>query len=407
MTGKNTFLFEIWKFKVQKTFLGVGNKLETRCCEGKCKKSSNYILILFVVSYFCKKNNMHSFLKLIIKEVKRETKDAVSILFNVPTELKSNYSFVAGQYINLKLTLDNQEIRRAYSICSAPESDELRIAVKAVKNGAFSQFANSKLKAGDALEVASPEGKFTFEPEIDRQKNYIAFVAGSGITPIISILKSVLKSEPKSSFVLVYGNKTPEETIFHQELHDLQLQYVGRLFVHYVYSQAKVDGELFGRIEKSTVNFVLNNKHAALAFDKFYLCGPEAMINLVSDVLKEKNVKETAIKFELFTTSSSEKAVSVDGSGHSKITIMVDGDETSFEMSQKQTILDAALKQGIDAPYSCQGGICSSCLCRITKGTAEMKKNSILTDGEIAEGLVLSCQAVPTSSEIYVDYDDV
>jgi ring-1,2-phenylacetyl-CoA epoxidase subunit PaaE len=350
---------------------------------------------------------MHSFLKLIIKEVKCETKDAVSILFNVPTELKSNYSFIAGQYINLKLTLDNQEIRRAYSICSAPESDELRIAVKAVKNGAFSQFANSKLKAGDVLEVASPEGKFTFEPEIDRQKNYIAFVAGSGITPVLSILKSVLKSEPKSSFVLVYGNKTPEETIFHQELHDLQLQYVGRLFVHYVYSQAKVDGELFGRIEKSTVNFILNNKHAALAFDKFYLCGPEAMINTVSDVLKEKNVKETAIKFELFTTSSTEKTVSVDGSGHTKVTVMVDGDETSFEMSQKQTILEAALKQGIDAPYSCQGGICSSCLCRITKGTAEMKKNSILTDGEIAEGLVLSCQAVPTSSEIYVDYDDV
>ena len=177
---------------------------------------------------------MPSFLKLIIKEVKRETKDAVSILFNVPEELKPNYTFIAGQYINLRLTLDNQEIRRAYSLCSAPESGELRIAVKAVKNGAFSQFANTKLKAGDALEVGKPEGKFTFEPQADRQKNYVAFVAGSGITPVLSILKSVLKSEPKSSFVLVYGNKSPEETIFHQELHDLQLQYVSRLFVHYV-----------------------------------------------------------------------------------------------------------------------------------------------------------------------------
>ncbi|HRL72483.1 MAG TPA: ferredoxin--NADP reductase [Flavobacterium sp.] len=350
---------------------------------------------------------MSSFLKLIIKEVKRETKDAVSILFNVPEELKADYTFVAGQYINLKLTLDGTEIRRAYSICSSPESGELRIAVKAVKDGAFSQFANTKLKAGDAIEVGKPEGKFTFEPQADRQKNYAAFAAGSGITPIMSILKSVLKNEPKSSFVLVYGNKTPEETIFHQELHDLQLQYVGRLFVHYVFSQAKVENALFGRIEKSSVNFVLNNKHKELAFDKYYLCGPEEMITIVSGVLKEHNVKETAIKFELFTTSCKENKIEQSLEGHTTITIMVDDEETTFEMSQKQTVLDAALKKGIDAPYSCQGGICSSCLARVTSGTAEMTKNSILTDKEIASGLILTCQAHPTSERIYIDYDDV
>ena len=350
---------------------------------------------------------MSSFLKLIIKEVKRETKDAVSILFNVPEELKADYTFVAGQYINLKLTLDGTEIRRAYSICSSPESGELRIAVKAVKDGAFSQFANTKLNAGDAIEVGKPEGKFTFEPQADRQKNYAAFAAGSGITPIMSILKSVLKNEPKSSFVLVYGNKTPEETIFHQELHDLQLQYVGRLFVHYVFSQAKVENALFGRIEKSSVNFVLNNKHKELAFDKYYLCGPEEMITIVSGVLKEHNVKETAIKFELFTTSCKENKIEQSLEGHTTITIMVDDEETTFEMSQKQTVLDAALKKGIDAPYSCQGGICSSCLARVTSGTAEMTKNSILTDKEIASGLILTCQAHPTSERIYIDYDDV
>ncbi|MDN3675381.1 ferredoxin--NADP reductase [Flavobacterium branchiarum] len=350
---------------------------------------------------------MPSFLKLIIKEVKRETASAVSILFNVPEELKSNYTFVAGQYINLRLTLDNKELRRAYSICSSPESGELRIAVKAVKNGVFSQFATTKLKAGDVLEVGKPEGKFTFEPDPERQKNYAAFVAGSGITPVLSILKSVLKSEPKSSFVLVYGNKTPEDTIFYQELHDLQLQYVGRLFVHYVFSQAKVENALFGRIDKSAVNYVLNNKHKELQFDKFYLCGPEEMINTVSDILKEKNVKESAIKFELFTSSTQENKIDTSLEGHSKITVLVDDEEVSFEMSQKQTILDAALKQGIDAPYSCQGGICSSCLARVTSGSAEMKKNSILTDKEIADGLILTCQAHPTSESIYVDYDDV
>ena len=350
---------------------------------------------------------MSSFLKLIIKEVRRETATAVSILFNVPQELKANYKFIAGQYVNLKITLDNQEIRRAYSICSAPESNELRIAVKAVKDGAFSQFANSKLKAGDAIEVAQPEGKFTFSPDGNSLKNYVAFAAGSGITPVISIIKSVLKSEPKSTFVLVYGNKTPQETIFHEELHNLQLDHVGRFFVHYIYSQVQVENELFGRIDKSTVNYVMNNKHKTLDFDKFYLCGPEVMINLVSDVLKEKNIPDSKVKFELFETSTHENIISESLEGHSKITIVVDDEETTFEMSQKQTILEAALKHGIDAPYSCQGGICSSCLARITEGTAEMKKNSILTDSEIAEGLVLTCQAHPTSSKIHVDYDDV
>jgi ring-1,2-phenylacetyl-CoA epoxidase subunit PaaE len=312
------------------------------------------------------------------------------------------------QYVNLKLTLDGEEIRRAYSICSSPNSGELRIAIKSVKSGNFSKFANENLKAGDILEVSQPEGRFTFEPNNEKQKNYAAFAAGSGITPVISILKSVLESEPKSTFVLVYGNKTPEETIFHNELHELQLKYTGRFFVHYVYSQVKKGDEIFGRIDKSAVNYVLNNKHKEKEFDKFYLCGPEEMINLVTNVLKEHNIADKNIKFELFSTSTANENTAAEShSGHTKITVMVDDEETIFEMSQKQTVLEAALKQGIDAPYSCQGGICCSCLARITSGSAEMKKNSILTDGEIAEGLILTCQAHPTSAEIYVDYDDV
>ena len=351
---------------------------------------------------------MSSFYKLQIKEVKHETVNAISVAFNIPTELKSVYQFTAGQYVNLKLTLDGKEIRRAYSICSSPNSGELRIAIKSVKDGHFSKFANENLKVGDILEVGQPEGKFTFEPSSERLKNYAGFVAGSGITPVMSILKSVLESEPKSSFILVYGNKNAEETIFQNELHELQLKYVGRFFVHYVFSQAKSDGALFGRIDKSIVNFVLNNKHKEKEFDKFYLCGPEEMINLVTNTLKEHHVAEKNIKFELFSTSTANENASAEShTGHTKITVMVDDEETTFEMSQKQTLLEAALKQGIDAPYSCQGGICSSCLARITNGSAEMAKNSILTDGEIAEGLILTCQAHPTSPEIYIDYDDV
>ena len=350
---------------------------------------------------------MSTFYKLNIKEVTQETSTAISVAFTIPTELKSAYQFIAGQYVNLKLTLDGEEIRRAYSICSSPNNDELRIAIKSVKNGHFSKFANQNLKVGDILEVGQPEGRFTFEPNADKQKNYAAFAAGSGITPIMSIIQSVLESEPKSSFVLVYGNKTPEETIFHKQLHELHLKYVARFFVHYVYSQAKVEGELFGRIEKSSVNFVLNNKHKEKEFDKFYLCGPEEMINLVTSVLKEHNIADKDINFELFSTTAAENSPAISADGHSKITIMVDDEETTFEMSKKQTVLEAALKQGIDAPYSCQGGICSSCLAKVTSGTAVMAKNSILTDGEIASGLILTCQAHPTSAELYVDYDDV
>ena len=350
---------------------------------------------------------MSSFYKLSIKEIIKETADAVSILFNVPEELQSHYTFVAGQYVNLKVTLDGQEIRRAYSICSAPKSGKLRIAVKSIKTGFFSKFANEKLAVGNVIEVGTPEGKFTFEPKTDRQKNYAAFVAGSGITPVFSILKTVLEEEPNSTFVLVYGNKSEKDTIFHNQLHDLQLQYVGRLFVQYVYSQSTADNALLGRIDHTTVNFILKNKHAEMEFSKFYLCGPEEMINLVSNTLKENNISDSAIKFELFSTSSNDKEATSGADGHTKISILVDSEETTFEMSQQQTLLEAALKQGIDVPYSCQGGICSSCICRITEGAAEMKKNQILNESEVAEGLTLACQAYPTTTTIKIDFDDV
>lgn len=358
----------------------------------------------FCIKYYIRMSTFHS---LTIKDIKRETPQAVSIAFDIPEALKQDYAFTAGQYINLKTTYEDQEIRKAYSICSAPGSNELRVAIKAVKQGGFSTFANEKLAVGDKMEVGIPEGKFTFEPKPDRQRNYAAFAAGSGITPVMAIIQSVLQSEPESTFVLVYGNKTPQDTIFHDLLHDLQQKYVGRFFVHFVYSQARAEDSLFGRIERSTVNFVLKNKHKEKEFAKFYLCGPEEMIMTVNEVLKENNIPEKNIKFELFSTPIAEKKITENIDGQTKITVLVDDDETSFIMSQQMTILDAALKQGVDAPYSCQGGICSSCMARIKNGTAVMKKNAILTDGEIAEGLILTCQAHPTSADIYVDFDDV
>lgn len=347
------------------------------------------------------------FYKLVIKDIKRETPQAVSVAFQVPAELQHNYQYIAGQYVTIKLNLDGKEVRRAYSLCSSPKSGEWRIAIKAVNQGTFSTFANTNLAVGDVLEVSLPEGKFNFEPKLDHQRNYSGFAAGSGITPIISIAKSVLEEEPNSTFVLVYGNKSVQETIFHDELIQLQKKFLGRFFVHFVYSQETISGEFSGRIDKNTVVSILKQKHSDKEFDKFYLCGPEAMINEVSKSLKENGILEKKIKFELFGTSPSENIETNNTNGHSQITVIVDSDETTFEMSQKQTILEAAIKQGLDVPYSCQGGICSSCICRITEGSANLLKNQILSDDEIAEGLTLACQAVPTSTTITINFDEL
>ncbi|KOS07109.1 flavodoxin reductase [Flavobacterium akiainvivens] len=350
---------------------------------------------------------MSSFYPLIIKDIRKETPHAVSIAFAIPESLSQQYTFLAGQYINIKTQFEGKEVRKAYSICSAPGSGELRVAIKAVKHGGFSVFANEQLKPGDTMEVGIPEGKFTFEPKPDRQRNYAAFAAGSGITPILSIILSVLESEPESTFVLTYGNKTPEETIFHDFLKELEEQYLGRFFVQFVFSKAHAEEAIFGRIERSTVNFIIKNKHKEKEFAKFYLCGPEEMIHMVNGVLRESNVAEKDIKFELFSTPIAEKKIEASLEGQTKVTVLVDEEEVTFMMPKDMTILDAALKQGVDAPYSCQGGICSSCMARISNGSAQMKKNAILTDGEIAEGLILTCQAHPTSGELYVDFDDV
>lgn len=349
---------------------------------------------------------MSAYHSLKVADVRRETADAVSIAFEVPSALTANFKFDAGQYITIKYTNQGEEIRRSYSICSSPNSSELRVAVKAIPNGIFSQYATQTLKAGDFLEISEPEGNFTFTPHANETRNYAAFAAGSGITPILSIVYSVLESEPNATFVLVYGNKTPNDAIFNEELLRLQKEFTGRFFLHSVYSKANVEHAIFGRIDASTINFVLKNKYNHLEFNKYYLCGPEEMINTVSAVLKSHNVKEKDIRFELFLSTAPAATVNT-GEGNTKITVLVDDEETTFEMPKKMSLLEASLKQGVDAPYSCQGGICSSCICRVTVGSAVMKKNQILTESEIAQGLILSCQAYPTSDEIYIDFDDV
>ena len=351
---------------------------------------------------------MSSFHKLSIKNIKRETSKAISISFNVPENLKDTFTFKAGQYITLKTILDGHEIRRDYSLCSSPKSGELKVAVKEVKDGTFSAYANNQLKVGDTLEVAPPKGRFVFEPNDSKTKNIAAFTAGSGITPVLSIVKCALEEEVYSKVILVYGNKTTKDTMFLNELLELQHKYKDRFSIQFVFSQKDEDNAIFGRIEKSTVNYVMKNEHKHIEVDAFYLCGPEAMIHTVKDVLTEHEIDETRVHFELFKAA---KPAEIEddsiSTGNTNITVIVDDEETSFEMSQKQTILEAALDEDLDAPYSCQGGICSSCLARIKEGGATMRQNNILTDSEVAEGLILTCQAHPTTPKIVIDFDDV
>ena len=351
---------------------------------------------------------MSQFHKLTVKEIKKETNNAVTIAFEVPNNLKDTFLFKAGQYITLKTNLNGNEIRRDYSLCVPPKSNELKVAVKEVEGGTFSSYANNQLKAGDVLEVAPPKGRFIFEPDATKTKTIAAFAAGSGITPILSIITCALAEDTNSNVVLVYGNKTTKDTMFLNELLELQHQYSNRLTIKFVFSQANEPNALFGRIEKSTVNLIVENEYKHTTIDAFYLCGPEAMIHLIKDVLTEHDIAEKHIHYELFKAATP----SVDDSNtrsndSTKITVIVDDEETSFEMSQKNTILEASLDEDLDVPYSCQGGICSSCIARLKEGNATMRQNNILTDSEIAEGLILTCQAHPTTNNIVVDYDDV
>jgi len=349
---------------------------------------------------------MPQFHTLAIKEIIKETSSAVSILFEIPNDLKKTYSFTAGQYVTISTKVNGEELRRAYSICSSEKSGDLRIAIKAIENGLFSNYAYTTLKTGDTIEVAPPEGNFLLKTDSTQLKNYLGFAAGSGITPLLSMIKTVLEDEPKSTFTLIYGNKSAESTIFKNELDGLAKKFIARFNIKYAFTQEKKEGTISGRINKEATHYIVRTKFNHLNFDKVFLCGPEEMIDIVSTTLKEDGFHKEDINYELFVSSADTKDIS-SADGISEITVLVDDEETTFTMDQKDTILAASLRHNIDAPYSCQGGVCSSCMCKVTEGHAIMSSNSILTDSEIEEGLVLACQAHPTTAKIAVDFDDV
>lgn len=346
---------------------------------------------------------MSEFHTLTVSDIKRETPNAVTIQFEIPTHLKTTFNFQAGQYITIKHFQNGTEVRRAYSISSSPNSEVLRVGVKKVEKGVFSTFANEELKIGDTLEIMPPTGKFLLEPNL---RNYVAFASGSGITPVLSLIKSTLEDTQKSSFLLIYGNRTKEDTMFYDEIIELTEAYPDRFSVEFVFSRKEEPNSRFGRIDQSIVNLFLKNKYKDTSYESYYLCGPEEMMDTVSATLKHNGINAKQIHHELFSTA--EKGLLVEShDGNTQITVVLDDEEENFVMPQKKSVLEAALDEGLDPPYSCQGGICSTCIARIKEGKAEMRKNQILTDSEIAEGLVLTCQAHPTTAKIVIDYDDV
>ena len=348
---------------------------------------------------------MANFHALSIRHIERNTPDSVVISFDIPNSLTTAFHFNAGQYISLEATIEGVKVRRSYSICTAPHEKTLAVGIKKISQGVFSSYANAVLKEGDTLLVSEPEGRFDYVPK-KTPETISAFAAGSGITPIMAILKTVLNAHPENRFHLVYANKTPERTMFYETLQRLKEMYADRLSVLSVFSQSHEEGALFGRIDQSVVHYFLSQNGTS---DAYYLCGPEEMIQNVSDCLQNKGIPSEAILYELFYAK--EKDDSNSSVAKSKdcveLTVVCDGVTTSFEMQQDEIVLDAVLNQKIDAPYSCQGGVCSSCIAKVTKGTAEMEKNEILTQSEVADGYILACQSRATTASVTVDFDEV
>tara|TARA_B100000965_G_C19512228_1_gene722463 strand:- start:49 stop:1086 length:1038 start_codon:yes stop_codon:yes gene_type:complete len=339
---------------------------------------------------------------LIISKITRNTPEAVLISFRVPETDKERFKFKAGQYLTLETNIDEKLVRRSYSICSSLD-EGLQVGVKEVPEGVFSTYANQTLRENDSIMVAPPDGRFQYESSKQAQ-TLSGFAAGSGITPIMSILKTALLDHPDNRFHLVYGNKTPKDTMFFDELKGLEKDFKGRLSIQWVFSRANVEGSLFGRVESSVAKNALT--HLGEAADKFYLCGPESMIETVSETLSKNGVEKKSILFELYSTSPKTEQIEGKSEGAS-LEIIYDEQTHKIDISEGKSVLDTALQNKLDVPYSCQGGVCSSCIARIKSGTAEMTTNQILTDEEIEEGLILTCQAHAASSHLVVDYDDV
>jgi len=355
---------------------------------------------------------MSKFYPLTVARVHNETRDTIAVTFDVPAELASSFSYQQGQHLTLRAQIGDEDVRRSYSICSAVQDGLLRVAIKRTQGGLFSSWANEHLKPGMTLEVMPPMGHFNVPLAADEARHYLAFAAGSGITPILSIIKTTLLHEPHSHFTLFYGNRASSSVIFKDELSDLKDIYTERLNLAYVMSREQQDIELFnGRITKEKCEQFLKHWIRIEDVDVAFICGPEDMMHGVSAALQEAGMPKQNIKVELFAASipkhEHKPRPQVAGERHeTEVTVIMDGNHTSFTMDKdKESILDAGLRAGIDMRYSCKGGVCSTCRCKLVDGKVDMDANYALEDYEIARGFVLSCQSFPVTDKVIVDFD--
>ncbi|WP_423997178.1 2Fe-2S iron-sulfur cluster-binding protein [Maribacter sp. IgM3_T14_3] len=356
---------------------------------------------------------MADFQELTISHIEKTTKDCSVLSFQVPDEKKEHFKFKQGQYLTLESLIENENVRRSYSLCSSPFDDEWKVAVKQIHNGVFSTFVNTKLKSGDTLKVMPPKGDFYVHIDPTATKNYIAFAAGSGITPILSIIKTHLKAEPNGTFKLFYVNRTAKSIILKEEIEELKNLFFNRFQVFYFLTKEQRDIPfLNGRFDKEKLQILTNSFIQIENTDNCFICGPQDMVFLIRDELQAAGLSKDKIHYELFFSGSSEEnqqritkvlEQKVEGT---EVTIIDGSKEFHFVMTaDHDNILDGALAAGADLPFACKGGVCSTCKCRVLEGSVEMKINYALDESEVAQNLVLSCQSVPTSEKVVVDFD--
>lgn len=358
---------------------------------------------------------MSRFHELRIADIRRETRDTVSLAFEVPDALKENYRYEAGQHLALRTWIDGEEVMRTYSICTGVQDGELRVAIKRQPHGRFSGFANESLDVGQTLEVMEPMGHFNAALAPDRPRHHLAFAAGSGITPVMSILRTVLANEPESRFTLVYGNRNAASMIFREQLEDLKNEYMDRFNMISIMSREQTDIDLFhGHIDAGKCDALLEQWIGADDVDESYVCGPEPMIHAVTESLEKHGIDRGRIHFELFTAPGEaqerQKARKEDREAdHSitDVTVIADGRRTQFDLPRNSDpILEGGLQSGADLPFSCKGGVCSTCRAKLIEGEVEMDVNYALEDYEIEAGYVLTCQSFPLTEKVVVSYDE-
>ena len=353
------------------------------------------------------------FHRLAVNDLRREASDAVSMTFAIPKDLQGDYSFAPGQYLTLRTTMDGEEIRRSYSICSGPDDGELRIAVKKVDGGAFSGWAADELKAGDELDVMTPTGRFGITHAPDQARVYVGFAAGSGITPILSIVKGVLAREPNSRFFLFYGNRSTESMLFREALEELKDRFMQRLSVFHVISGEEQDIPILqGRLDGHKVRVLLRSLVPAASVDHVFICGPTGMSETVEATCREIGIADERIHVERFVSEFGGKPrpkamVAAGAPPKAMAALVIDGKRREVPVADGESILDAALRAGMDLPFACKGGMCSTCRAKLVEGDAKMDLNYSLEPWELKAGFILTCQAKPCSEKVVVDYDHV